>query len=250
MNISYYLREQIAGHTLGGTTLASSNAYVGLLSSLDGAEYTELSGTGYSRIAAAFDAPVNGTTRNSADIVWSAAGSDWGTARYVGIFDASVSGNLLYWGQLRVAKSISTSAIFKILKDKLSLAMTGAFSQYLGNSLINLTLRDTDFTVGSSLYAGLGYLSSGTLLEPTGNGYARLAIEGFVSGGTGIRTIGSPQLDFLAAGGDWGTMTHIGIYDQLTGGNLLYMLELTPSRPIYDADGMTFEVNDVTVRIR
>lgn len=51
----------------------------------------------------------------------------------------------------------------------------------------------------------------------------------------------SAAVEFSAAsGGDWGTITHVGIWDALTGGNLLFHSALTTSKTI--ADGDVFKV--------
>jgi hypothetical protein len=54
------------------------------------------------------------------------------------------------------------------------------------------------------------------------------------SGGTASNT---SAVEFPAAsGGNWGTITHIGIYDASTSGNLLFHASLTASKTINDGD--------------
>ena len=50
-----------------------------------------------------------------------------------------------------------------------------------------------------------------------------------------------------ASGGDFGTITHIGIFDALTSGNLLAHGALTSSKVISDGD--TFQINSGNLTI-
>jgi len=99
-------------------------------------------------------------------------------------------------------------------------------SNYLENALINATLRNTSYTSPTTVYVAL-YTSdptdadSGT--ECSGTSYARQAV-----------TFGSPSNP--QAGGSWGTITHIGIRDASTSGNLLYHTALDASKTIATGD--------------
>ena len=70
---------------------------------------TEVSGNGYSRQSVTFDAATSGagTTANSGDVVFTAAGGSWGTITHIGIFDASTAGNLLWHGSLTASKTVA-----------------------------------------------------------------------------------------------------------------------------------------------
>ncbi len=82
----------------------------------------------------------------NADIVFPTATTDWGTARYIAIFDSAVAGNLLWWGQMRVGKFVATSAIFTVEAGDLELDAGGAFSLYSRDGVLNMTLRNAAFT--------------------------------------------------------------------------------------------------------
>ena len=70
---------------------------------------TEVSGSGYSRQSVTFDAATSpgGTTSNSGDVSFTAAGGNWGTITHIGIFDASTSGNLLWHGSMTASKVVN-----------------------------------------------------------------------------------------------------------------------------------------------
>lgn len=80
---------------------------------------------------------------------------------------------------------------------------------------------------------------AGTGTEVSGNGYARTAVTFSVSGDTASNT---GAVTFPAAsGGSWGTISHIGIYDASTSGNLLFHGSLTTSKSVGDGD--VFQIN-------
>lgn len=121
-------------------------------------------------------------------------------------------------------------------------------SNYLENELLDHTLGTGSFTMPATVYLAI-YTSnptdanSGT--EVTGAGYARQAITfGAASGGAATN---SSQETFTASGGNFGTVTHIGLLDASTAGNLLVYGALTSSRTINDGESLIFEVGSITV---
>jgi hypothetical protein len=85
--------------------------YVGLFTAApsDAGGGTEVSGSGYSRQAVTFAAASTpgGTTSNTGDVSFTAAGGNWGTITHIGIFDASSSGNLLWHGSMTASKIVN-----------------------------------------------------------------------------------------------------------------------------------------------
>jgi hypothetical protein len=110
-------------------------------------------------------------------------------------------------------------------------------SNYLENALVNATLRNTAYTSPSAVYLALYTADptdadSGT--EVSGTSYARQEIT-FGAPSNGVTT-NSAAIEFPQAGGSWGTVTHIGIRDALTTGNLLYHTALDASKTIATGD--------------
>ena len=115
--MSDYLENEILDHILGtGAYTMPSAVYVGLATATfaDDNSGTELTGNGYARVAATFNAAASGTADNSAAIEFSAATASWGTVSHFGLFDASSAGNLLIHGALTASKVIETGDILKI----------------------------------------------------------------------------------------------------------------------------------------
>lgn len=124
--MSNYLENALINGTIRGTTYtAPSTVYVGLYTTdpTDANTGTEVSGGSYARVAVTFAAPSNGVTTNNADVTFTQATASWGTVGWIGILDASSSGNLLYHTPLDVAKTIDSGDIFKIATGSLSVTL-------------------------------------------------------------------------------------------------------------------------------
>jgi hypothetical protein len=126
-----------------------------------------------------------------------------------------------------------------------------AISNYLENALLNATLRNTSYTSPATVYAALftsDPTDAGTGTECTGTGYARTAIT-FAAPSNGVTTNSAAACEFPQATGDWGTITHFGIFDALTTGNLLYYGALTTSKVISSGDVFKFSTSSVSVTL-
>jgi len=126
-----------------------------------------------------------------------------------------------------------------------------AISNYLENALINATLRNTTYTSPSTVYAGLftsDPTDAGSGTEVSGGSYARKAIT-FAAPSNGVTTNSAAACEFDQATGSWGTITHFGIFDALTSGNLLYHGALTTSKTIASGDVFKFSTSSVSVTL-
>jgi hypothetical protein len=124
--MSNYLENALINVTLRGTSFTAVSApYVALFTSdpTDAGSGTEVSGGSYTRTAVTFGAPSNGVSTNSAAVEFPQATGSWGTVGWIGIYDASSSGNLLYHTPLDVSKDIATGDIFKIATGSLSVTL-------------------------------------------------------------------------------------------------------------------------------
>ncbi len=123
-------------------------------------------------------------------------------------------------------------------------------SNYLENALINATLRNTSFTSPATVYVGLYTTDPGegnTGTEVSGGSYARIAAT-FGAPSNGVST-NSSAVTFPTATGTWGTISHIGILDALTGGNLLYYTPLDSSKSIASGDVFTIASGNLSVTL-
>jgi len=124
--MSNYLENALINATLRNTSYTSpATVYVGLYTSdpTDADTGTEVSGGSYARTAVTFGAPSNGVSTNSAAVEFPQATGSWGTVGWIGILDASTSGNLLYHTALDTSKTIDSGDIFKISSGNLSVTL-------------------------------------------------------------------------------------------------------------------------------
>jgi hypothetical protein len=124
--MSNYLENALINATLRNTSYTSpTTVYVGLYTSdpTDANTGTEVSGGSYTRTAVTMGAPSNGVSLNTAAVEFPQASGSWGTVGWIGILDASTSGNLLYHTPLDVSKTISSGDIFKIAIGSLSVTL-------------------------------------------------------------------------------------------------------------------------------
>jgi hypothetical protein len=85
--------------------------------------------------------------------------------------------------------------------------------------------------------------------EVTGNGYARQAITFNAAVSPGGTTNNSNAPAFTAAGGNFGTVTHIGIFDATTTGNLLWHGAMQSPRTVNDGDTLSFAVGAINLTL-
>jgi hypothetical protein len=123
-------------------------------------------------------------------------------------------------------------------------------SNHLENAIINATLRNTSYTSPTTVYVGLYTTDPGegnTGTEVSGGSYARTAVT-FGAPSNGVST-NSASVTFPTATGTWGTVTHIGILDASTSGNLLYYTALDASKSIASGDVFTISTGNLSVTL-
>ena len=123
-------------------------------------------------------------------------------------------------------------------------------SDYLEDKLLDHVLRGTSYTSPTTVYMGLytsdpGDDNSGT--EVSGGSYARQIVSVTTASG-GIVT-SSADITFPQATGDWGTISHIGLLDALTSGNLLMHTPLTTSKTIDSGDIFKIAAGSLTAEL-
>lgn len=123
-------------------------------------------------------------------------------------------------------------------------------SNYLENALINATLRATTFTSPATVYVSLHTADptdAGTGTEVSGGSYARQSAS-FAAPSNGASATNA-DITFPQATGNWGTVSHIGIWDSLTTGNLLYHTQLDASKTIDTGDIFKIASGSLTVTL-
>lgn len=133
-----------------------------------------------------------------------------------------------------------------------------ALTNYLENKLIDHIFQNTAFTGPTTLYVALFTAvtdgEAGTVTEVSGGSYARVGVTASLSNwadatGNNGTTSNVNVITFPTASADWGTVTHFGIYDASTAGNLLIYAALTTSRSITNGSTASFAASSLTVQL-
>ena len=124
------------------------------------------------------------------------------------------------------------------------------FSNYLENALINAVLRNTSYTSPTTVYVALftsDPTDAGSGTEVSGGSYARTSIT-FGAPSNGVTT-SNADCTFPQATASWGTVSHIGLYDAYTSGNLLFHTPLDTSKTIDSGDIFKIASGSLTVTL-
>lgn len=122
-----------------------------------------------------------------------------------------------------------------------------AMSNYLETALVNAVLRNTSYTSPTTVYVGLftsDPTDAGSGTEVSGGSYVRKAMA-FASPTNGA-TSNSSAVEFDQATASWGTVTHFGLFDASSSGNLLLHGALTASKTIDSGDVFKFATSALT----
>lgn len=140
-----------------------------------------------------------------------------------------------------------------------------ALSDYLENKLIDHILRGQAFTAPANVYVALFTAApsdSGGGTEVSGGAYARVQVASTLenwagtqgagtttaSSGTGGQTSNNAAITFPAPTANWGTVSHFGVFDAPTGGNLLFWAALSAPKSVNDGDAApSFAAGALTV---
>lgn len=104
-------------------------------------------------------------------------------------------------------------------------------------SVLNV-LRNTTLT---GIVCYLGFFTAapsdaGGGTEVSGGSYARQAPTFAAPSGTPRSIATSADITFPTASADWGTITHFGIFDAVSAGNLLYWAAVTVTKTVLNGD--------------
>lgn len=86
--------------------------------------------------------------------------------------------------------------------------------------------------------------ASGTEVSTSGTAYARQSATFTVSGNEATN---SAAIEFPTATASYGTVTHIGVFDASTGGNLIAYAALTTSKAIDTGDVLRLPANELDI---
>lgn len=124
-----------------------------------------------------------------------------------------------------------------------------SFSNYLENKIVDHVFGGSAYTAPGTIYLGL-FTSNpdedGSGTEVSGNNYSRKAVSFTV---TGNAATNASAIEFDVASGSWGTITHVGLYDASTTGNLMAYAALSASKAIASTDVFRVPAGDLDITL-
>ena len=134
------------------------------------------------------------------------------------------------------------------------------FVDSVEQSLLNHFLTDPAYTPPTTMYIALSSTTpteaGGNFTEPSGGSYARVstvAADWSAASGTApaVKTTTAVKT-FPTATADWvagADLTHFGLFDALTVGNLLAWGALTTPKPVLNGDTASFAAGSLTLKM-
>jgi len=131
-------------------------------------------------------------------------------------------------------------------------------TNYLEDKIVNHVFGSTTYTKPTNWYVGLltatpSDSAGGT--EVTGGSYARMVCAFTITGSGIAQAVNTSAITFPTATADWGIVGWVGIYDALSGGNLvayqnLQQSDFSTSTTKTINDGDIFKFNASTIKIQ
>lgn len=127
-----------------------------------------------------------------------------------------------------------------------------ALSDYAEKLLLDWSMTTGSATRPTAWYVALYSAApsdSGGGTEISTGGYTRQSVTFSAASSPGGTTSNSNTVTFTASGANYGTVTHIGIFDALTTGNLLWHGAMTASKTVNDGDTLEFSIGNIDLTL-
>jgi hypothetical protein len=126
-----------------------------------------------------------------------------------------------------------------------------SFSNFLETELLDHVFTNSAYTAPSTLYLSLHTANpdedgSGTEVSTSGTAYARQEVTFTVSGNTATT---DAAVEFPTATADFGTVSHVAVWDASTAGNMLAYAALTTSKTIETGDVLRVPTGDLDITL-
>ena len=124
-----------------------------------------------------------------------------------------------------------------------------SFSNYLETELLDHVFANNAYTSPTNVYVSLHTANpdeDASGAEVSGGGYVRQAGSFTVSGNTATT---DAAIEYPTATANYGTVTHVGIWDASTAGNMLAYAALTASKTISSGDVFRIPTGDLDITL-
>ncbi len=183
-------------------------------------------------------------TANDALITFEDCTADWDTITHFAILDTVTlaTGNIIVYGAVTPNKTFLTGNTPNVAVGDLDVSVNaGGMSDYLANKMLDHLLEGTAFTAPTSIFVALCTATildadTGTTISEPGQNYARIEHNDWKIAAAGASSNSGTVVYPKATGATWGTITNVGLVDDLTLGNLLIHTALNTDQVIEVGD--------------
>lgn len=267
MILSDFLENKLLDHILGTASYTPGSLYLALFTGDPGetdATTNEVSGGNYARVAISNNTTSfpncseSGTPTKtlSVAVVFPTASAAWGTITHWAIYNAaSGANNKLAQGAFSASRVVSTGQTPRVAAGSIIITASnsggGGLTNYAKRKLLDLAFGNQSYTSPTAIYCSLNTAADGeTLTEFLADTYDRPEVEfGAASGGVAANSNIESFTSAVITTGD-ATVTHYGLHDSVTVGNLLAYGPLSTSRAIAIGDTATAAVGAITVTLQ
>lgn len=127
-----------------------------------------------------------------------------------------------------------------------------ALSNYAEKLLLDWSMTTGSATRPTAWYVALYTAApddTGGGTEVSTGGYARQSVTFSAASSPGGTTSNTNAVSFTASGAGYGTVSHIGIFDNVSGGNLLWHGSMTASKTVADGDTLEFSIGNIDLTL-
>lgn len=126
-----------------------------------------------------------------------------------------------------------------------------SFSNFLETEILDHVFAGAAYTAPTTLYLALftaapGETGGGTEVTTSGTAYARETVAFTTTGNT---TSNNASVEYSTATATFGTVTHVGVFDAATAGNLMAYAALSSSKTIETGDVFRVPTGDLDITL-
>ncbi len=125
-----------------------------------------------------------------------------------------------------------------------------SFSNFLETEILDHVFAGAAYTAPGThylaLFTALADGEAGSVTEVSGGGYARQSVAFTTSGNT---TSNNAAVEYPTATANYGTVTHVGVYDASSSGNLMAYAALSSNKTIETGDVFRVPSGDLDITL-
>jgi len=126
-----------------------------------------------------------------------------------------------------------------------------SFTNFLETEILDHVFAGSAYTAPTTKYLALytaapGETGGGTEVSTTGTAYARQSVAFSTTGNT---TSNTAAVEYPTATASFGTVTHVGVFDAATAGNLMAYATLSSSKTIDTGDVFRVPTGDLDITL-